>query len=312
MQNQIQSKTQSKNLNLNKMNTKKISNNSAASIVKPFCKVCFDANKPESQYTSHFVRKTKDLNSEILCPIILATECKYCHKLGHTISKCSLREKNNARHAHAMQAPVQRPMPAPVRGNNRYAVFEVEDEVEVEVEVQVNETEFPLLGGKSAAVQDTSRVSYAKAFASKPAQAPLTKPTPKNNTTKKTATTKAANYHHYYSYIEDYSCSPNLEKWLSEPSVQQEQQEELAIGEKYRDRLYEILYEYFKNEFHRERTSTVVDRLLDCSSKERLEEFMSNRLYLEDCADEIFTSLKEFDPLARTSMYREIAEDNDW
>ena len=282
-------------------------------VVKPFCKVCFDANKPESQYTSHFVRKTKDLNSEILCPIILATECKYCHKLGHTISKCSLREKNNARHAHAMQAPMQRPMPAPapapVRGNNRYAVFEVEDEVEVEVEVEVhvNETEFPLLGGKSAAVQDTSRVSYAKAFASKPAQAQaqLTKPTPKNNTT------KAANYHHYYSYIEDYSRSPNLEKWLSEPSIQQEQQEELAIGEKYRERLYEILYEYFKNEFHRERTSTVVDRLLDCSTKERLEEFMSNRLYLEDCADEIFMALREFDPPAQTP-YREIAEDNDW
>ena len=296
------------------MSAKKISNNSA-SVVKPFCKVCFDANKPESQYTSHFVRKTKDLNSEILCPIILATECRYCHKIGHTISNCSLRAKNNARNAHAVQrpapAPVQVPVQAPVRNNNRYAAFEVEDEVEVEIEVKVNETEFPLLGGKSAAVQETSRVSYAKAFASKPAQAqaqaPSTKPTPK-----KSATTKDANYHHYYSYIEDYSCSPNLGKWLSEPSVQQEQQEELAIGEKYRDRLYEILYEYFKNEFHRERTSTVVDRLLDCSSKERLEEFMSNRLYLEDCADEIFTSLKEFDPLARTSMYREIAEDNDW
>jgi hypothetical protein len=203
-----------------------------------------------------------------------------------------LREKNNARHAHAVQAQVQaqvqRPMPAPapapVRGNNRYAVFEVEDEVEVEVEVevkvevQVNETEFPLLGGKSAAVQDTSRVSYAKAFASKPAQAQA-------------------------------QAQAQLTKCVA---VGKKQENICEEEEQYGERMYEILYEYFKNEFHRERTSKVVDRLLECSSKERLEEFMSNRLYLEDCADEIFTSLKEFDPLARTSIYREIAEDNDW
>ena len=72
-----------------------------------------------------------------------------------------------------------------------------------------------------------------------------------------------------------------------------------TVGEKYSDRLYEILYEYFKNEFHRERTGKVVDRLLECSSEEELEEFMSNRIYLEDCADEIFTALKEFDPPAK-------------
>jgi hypothetical protein len=102
----------------------------------------------------------------------------------------------------------------------------------------------------------------------------------------------------YYRYCEDYSRSPNLEAYLSEPSVELKQ-EQLTVGEKYRDRLYEILYEYFKNEFHRERTGKVVDRLLECSSEEELEEFMSNRLYLEDCADEIFTALKQFDPPAK-------------
>ena len=126
-------------------------------------------------------------------------------------------------------------------------------------------------------------------------------PTPTKNQNTNTNTTKDneqidANYHHYYRYIEDYSRSPNLGEWLSEPSVQQEQQKELAVKEKYRDRLYEILYEYFKNEFHRERTGKVVDRLIESSSEKELEEFMSNRLYLEDCADEIFTALKQFDP----------------
>jgi hypothetical protein len=171
------------------------------------------------------------------------------------------------------------PVQAPVQSNNRYAVFEVEDEVEDEVEVKVNE--FPLLGGKSAAIQETLRVSYAKAFASKPAQvqaqAPLTK------------------------------CVA-VGKKQENICVEEEQ---LTMEEQYGERMYEILYEYFKNEFHRERTCKVVDRLLDCSTKERLEEFMSNRLYLEDCADEIFMALKEFDPPAQTP-YRELAEDNDW
>ena len=147
---------------------------------KPFCKVCFDANKPESQYTSHFVRKTKDLNSEILCPIILATECRYCHKIGHTISKCSVRQQNNYRrmdNKSFAQAPKLAPAPAPVRGNNRYSVFEVDDEVEIDNAVdketfcvKVNDTEFPSIGGKSSyvAVQETPNISYANAFGSKP------------------------------------------------------------------------------------------------------------------------------------------------
>lgn len=275
------------------MYAKKISNNSAASVVKPFCKVCFDANKPESQYTSHFVRKTKDLNSEILCPIILATECRYCHKLGHTISNCSLRAKNNARHAHAMQAPVQRPMPAPVqapvRGNNRYAAFEVEDEVEVEVEVQVqvNETEFPLLGGKSAAVQDTSRVSYAKAFASKPAQAQVQAPS-----------TKCVAVCIEYGKKQESIC-------------EEEEEEQLTVEEQYGERMYEILYEYFRKEYHRERTGMVVGVLLQ-NSREEIEELMSNIYELQDRADEIYASLQEFDKPAETPLYRKLAEVDDW
>jgi hypothetical protein len=125
----------------------------------------------------------------------------------------------------------------------------------------------------------------------------------------------------YHCWAEDYSRSPNLEAWLVEPSVQQqeqqlqeqqlqEQQEELTVGDKYGDRLYDILYEYFKNEFHRERTATVVDRLIECSSEEELEEFMSNRLYLEECADEIFTALKQFDPPAKG--YLHLTEVEDW
>lgn len=258
-------------------------------VVKPFCKVCFDANKPESQYTSHFVRKTKDLNSEILCPIILATECRYCHKFGHTISKCSLREKNNARHAHAMQAPVQRPVqapaPAPVRGNNRYAAFEVEDEVEVEVEVQVNETEFPLLGGKSAAVQETSRVSYAKAFASKPAQvlAQVLAQVP--------------------AQVPAQVQAPST-KCIAVGKKQEnicEEEEQLTVEEQYGERMYAVL-----NQYYHSYTGKIVGMLLNCD-REELDEFMINARALYERADEAHTILKQAE-----TPYRTLAEDNDW
>jgi len=52
------------------------------------CKFCKDSGKPYEVYTSHFVRESPDPNSRIVCPTILAMECKYCFKKGHTISKC--------------------------------------------------------------------------------------------------------------------------------------------------------------------------------------------------------------------------------
>jgi hypothetical protein len=55
---------------------------------KSFCKVCFDAGLPESKYTNHFVRATPDPASDVVCPTILAIECRYCLTLGHMVSKC--------------------------------------------------------------------------------------------------------------------------------------------------------------------------------------------------------------------------------
>jgi hypothetical protein len=107
-------------------------NRNNKSVSKPFCKVCFDAKKSESEYTSHYVRRTTDPNSEILCPVLLATECRYCHVAGHTITKCTLREKNNARRSNPeTQRPRDQERPRePVKvvekktTNNKFAVFE--------------------------------------------------------------------------------------------------------------------------------------------------------------------------------------------
>ena len=66
---------------------------------KPFCKVCHDAGKTESEYTSHFVRSLPDINgkSKITCPVLAATKCRYCYEAGHTTKFCPILEENNKR-----------------------------------------------------------------------------------------------------------------------------------------------------------------------------------------------------------------------
>ena len=63
---------------------------------KPFCKVCQDAGKPESEYTSHYVRSMPDKSGKttVTCPTLLSTECRYCYKLGHTTKFCPVIEAN--------------------------------------------------------------------------------------------------------------------------------------------------------------------------------------------------------------------------
>lgn len=56
--------------------------------VKTFCKVCYDTGKTAEMYNSHFVRENRDPTSRILCPTLLALECRYCFVRGHTVSKC--------------------------------------------------------------------------------------------------------------------------------------------------------------------------------------------------------------------------------
>lgn len=64
---------------------------------KPHCKVCQDAGKPESVYSSHWVKSLPDRNGKtnIICPTLLDTECRYCFKLGHTTKFCPVLEQNN-------------------------------------------------------------------------------------------------------------------------------------------------------------------------------------------------------------------------
>ena len=68
----------------------------------PFCKVCFDAKKPASFYNTHFVKDKPGPDGKVICPTLLANECRYCHGLGHTLSFCPVLKAKNERQAAAI------------------------------------------------------------------------------------------------------------------------------------------------------------------------------------------------------------------
>ena len=170
---------------------------------KPFCKVCHDAGKTESEYSSHFVRSLPDINgkTKITCPILAATECRYCYELGHTTKFCPILEENNKRskkeksvsiqYQKAEQRAYSRPIPEPVVEKKYGGVFAAfgDDSDEGEkpvskVALPVPVDEFPALFGskKEVATVAKSAISWA-AMAEKPAVPvlkPIVKPAIKN------------------------------------------------------------------------------------------------------------------------------------
>lgn len=63
-------------------------NKSTTFAPQPYCKVCHDAGLSQDIYTSHFIRKSKDPNSPVVCPTLLGQNCRYCLQLGHTVKYC--------------------------------------------------------------------------------------------------------------------------------------------------------------------------------------------------------------------------------
>jgi len=114
---------------------------SKATTNKYFCKVCQDAGKPESIYTSHNVRQTQDKTAPVTCPTLLAQECRYCHKQGHSIKYCPIIKDQNDRkqqyqqyqHKEAQQ-PIRKPEAKKNTSKNVYMIFADESDEERERE----------------------------------------------------------------------------------------------------------------------------------------------------------------------------------
>jgi hypothetical protein len=65
----------------------------------PCCPHCSNLNKFSESVlpTDHYLRETPSPDSKVVCPVLLATECRYCTGLGHTVSRCPLAAAENKR-----------------------------------------------------------------------------------------------------------------------------------------------------------------------------------------------------------------------
>jgi len=135
--------------------------NSNVNVKKPFCKVCHDTGKPESVYTSHFVKSMPDRSGKttIVCPTLLSTECRYCFKSGHTTKFCPVLAKNEKERERLQRVTVREemqkknPLPSEKKQNTKFEalVFDSDSEDEEEQVSQVSKQteimeEFPVLG----------------------------------------------------------------------------------------------------------------------------------------------------------------------
>jgi len=137
-----------------------------SSAKKPYCKVCFDAGKPESEYTSHWVRSLPDNNGNttVICPTLISTECRYCYELGHTTKFCPVLEKNKNEREHkaaralkvdriSQYAPPVNPKPEAKKPCSIFAVLEDYSVQEEKVKIVKPVEKFPVLVAPSNKVE---------------------------------------------------------------------------------------------------------------------------------------------------------------
>lgn len=143
--------------------------------VQKYCKVCHDAGKSEAEYRSHFTRESRDPNSKVTCPTLLALECRYCYKNGHTVKYCPTlkdnekqrkREEASERRTEAARKAEVKPK-GKSTNNNVFACLDSDSEEEVVVQKPVKE-EFPVLCAPALSCVESVSVNYAAALA-KPA-----------------------------------------------------------------------------------------------------------------------------------------------
>lgn len=126
---------------------------------KHYCKVCHDSGKPESEYRSHSTRETRDPNSRITCPILLAIECRFCHKNGHTVKYCTVLKDKKKDEARALKK-ASSPSPKPIIQEKVTNVYDCLLEEEVE-----EEQEFPEFSINTVISSNNSQLNYAAALA---------------------------------------------------------------------------------------------------------------------------------------------------
>ena len=162
------------------MTNKAMTNKAMTNQRKPLCKVCQDAGKPENIYTSHYTRESADPKSKVTCPTLLALECRYCFKKGHTVKYCGVLAANKKQQEKAAQHQEQKQQEQKQKQINKANVFDAlledddEDQEQTQEQTQPQEKEeFPALVAPKQQQQQgpavaAATMSYAT-MASKPA-----------------------------------------------------------------------------------------------------------------------------------------------
>lgn len=137
---------------------------------KPYCKVCFDAGKPESEYTSHWVRSIPDRSGKttVTCPTLLTIECNYCSCLGHTVKFCPSLKQNKEQ---TIQKPKTEVAEKKVRENKSERAFAALMDSDSEEDTPVKRVDFPVLCRvvKHEKPSESTKTNWAS-IAAKPAQ----------------------------------------------------------------------------------------------------------------------------------------------
>jgi hypothetical protein len=147
---------------------------------KPYCKVCFDAGKPESEYTSHWVRSLPDRNgkSTVTCPTLLDTECRYCYKFGHTAKFCPAIKQQEKERERAKKVEAAEKTKPKVQEKKSASVFaalmdsDSDDEEKVSKKVSKPVENYPVLCApvKKVEVEKKEVKTGWAAIAAKPAE----------------------------------------------------------------------------------------------------------------------------------------------
>ena len=261
---------------------------------KPFCKVCFDARKPESEYTSHYVRSQPDSNGKtiVTCPVLNATECRYCFKFGHTTKFCNVleekkkkdnREKSVAIRAQkaadraATEVRVVASARSPLTYKGKFAGLEdIEEVVEKFVADEPNDALFPSLQKKTVKFVDEKPASNWAAIASKPAA----KPAPKALATK---------------------------SWADESDSDDEQNDAdqyLNKQNEYGENVYAQVSQYYSED----KAGRITAIILESYDLDEVFKLIANPASLREIADE--ANAVAFPN--RTPVGRALAEDDNW
>ena len=104
---------------------------------KSFCKVCFDAGKPESSYTSHYLKSSPGPDGKLVCPTLLNQSCLTCGQRGHTSSYCAQRNETAQTQGNRTS---QTTRTFEKKAHDRFDTFDTD---EIQVQVQVPKQEVP-------------------------------------------------------------------------------------------------------------------------------------------------------------------------